>query len=79
MTYTRRLLERVEWENEERMGKRAKEEREWEAEDDQVVLKVGMLNQSSQHHYGGRGLNVDKPRHSRGKNLLKNYFIPNSL
>ncbi|CAL9005221.1 unnamed protein product [Prunus brigantina] len=41
-----------------------------------------MLYQSSQGHHSlqvGCGLNVDKCRHSRGKNLLEDYFIPNPL
>ncbi|CAL9018361.1 unnamed protein product [Prunus brigantina] len=45
-------------------------------------MTVGMLHQSSQHHRGlqpDRGLNVDRRRYSWGKNLLEDYFIPNSL
>ncbi|CAL9028421.1 unnamed protein product [Prunus brigantina] len=41
-----------------------------------------MLDQSSQHHCGSqpdRGPNVDKRRHSWGKNLLEDYFILTSL
>ncbi|CAL2271887.1 unnamed protein product [Prunus armeniaca] len=51
------------------MHKRAEEEREWESDDDQVVMVMGMLDQSSQHHRGsqpGRGKNVDRCRQSRG-------------
>ncbi|CAL8994032.1 unnamed protein product [Prunus brigantina] len=41
-----------------------------------------MLHQSSQGHCGAQvchGPNVERRRHSRGKNLLEDYFIPNSL
>ncbi|CAL9003665.1 unnamed protein product [Prunus brigantina] len=50
------------------MHKRAEEEREWEEDDDQVVMAVGMLHQSSQHQSGsqpGRGPNINRHRHSR--------------
>ncbi|CAL9025402.1 unnamed protein product [Prunus brigantina] len=44
---------------------------------------VGMLELSSQGHRRGsqvgRSPNVDRHRHSRGKNLLEDYFIPNSM
>ena len=82
MSYTRRLLEKVEREIEERMCKCAEEEREWEVDDDQVAMAVGILDQLSQRHCGSqanRGLNMDKCRHYWGKNLLEDYFIPNSL
>ncbi|CAL2258108.1 unnamed protein product [Prunus armeniaca] len=61
------------------MCKRTEEEREWEADDEEVVLAVGMLDQSNQNHHGSQpicGPNVDKHRHSWGKNLLEDYFIP---
>ncbi|XP_021824638.1 uncharacterized protein LOC110765738 [Prunus avium] len=44
-------------------------------------MAVGMLDLSRQgRHRGsqeGRGSNLDRHRHSRGKNLLEDYFIPN--
>ncbi|CAL9005845.1 unnamed protein product [Prunus brigantina] len=83
MSYTRRCLERQESEIEERRRKQAKEEMEEEEDDDQVVMAVGMLHLSSQGcHHGsqvGRGPNMDRCRHSRGKNLFEDYFILNSL
>ncbi|CAL8119494.1 unnamed protein product [Prunus armeniaca] len=83
MSYTRRCLERQEREIEERRRKRAEEEREEEEDDDQVAMVVGMLHLSSQGHHRGsqvsRGPNMDKRRHSWGKNLLEDYFIQNLL
>ncbi|CAL8992648.1 unnamed protein product, partial [Prunus brigantina] len=51
-------------EDEEIRRRRAEEDRELDEEEEEVVLAVGMLNQSRQHHRG-RGLNVDRHRHSR--------------
>ncbi|KAL6279593.1 hypothetical protein ACE6H2_016474 [Prunus campanulata] len=77
----RRCLERREREIKERRRRRAEEEREEQEDDEQVAMAVGMLDLSRPgHHHGsqvGRGPNVDKRRHSRGKNLLEDYFIPN--
>ncbi|KAI5348503.1 hypothetical protein L3X38_001390 [Prunus dulcis] len=87
MSYTRRLLETAKRENEERMHKCAEEEREWEAADDQVVLAMVMLDQSSQQNRGsklGRGSNLDKRRHSwdqvdeiarMGKSTILEYLV----
>ncbi|CAL8162570.1 unnamed protein product [Prunus armeniaca] len=36
-------------------------------------------NQSSRGSHEGRAPNVDRHRHSRGKNLMEDYFIPTSL
>ncbi|CAL9011900.1 unnamed protein product, partial [Prunus brigantina] len=36
-------------------------------------------NQSRRGSREGRASNVDRHRHSRGKNLLEDYFIPQSL
>ncbi|CAL8169729.1 unnamed protein product [Prunus armeniaca] len=52
------------------MNKHAEEEREGEEDDNQVVMAVGMLHQSSQAHCGSqvyRGSNVDRRMHSRGQ------------
>ncbi|CAL8164496.1 unnamed protein product [Prunus armeniaca] len=67
----------------ERRCRQVEEEREEEEDDEQVAMAVSMLDLSSQgSHCGsqvGRGLYVDKCRQSRGKNLLEDYFIQNSL
>ncbi|XP_008227130.1 PREDICTED: uncharacterized protein LOC103326672 [Prunus mume] len=78
MSNLRKVLERQHREDEEIRRKRAEEDRELDEEEEEVVLVVGMLNQSRQHHCGC-SLNVDRHRHSRGKNILEDYFIPNSL
>ncbi|XP_021811578.1 uncharacterized protein LOC110754775 [Prunus avium] len=78
MSNLRRVLERQEREDEEISRKRAEEDRELDENEDEVVLTVGMLNQSRQYHQG-RVPNVDRHRHSQDKNLLEDYFIPNSL
>ncbi|XP_021833931.1 uncharacterized protein LOC110773713 [Prunus avium] len=78
MSNLRRVLERQQQEDEEIRRRRAEEDRELDEEEEEVVLVVCMLNQSRQHHRR-RALNVDIHRHSRGKNLLEDYFIPNSL
>ncbi|CAL2266253.1 unnamed protein product [Prunus armeniaca] len=54
MSYMRRLLERAERENEERMRKRAEEEREWQVDDDQVpwqwVCSINQANTTMVHN-----------------------------
>ncbi|CAL9025064.1 unnamed protein product, partial [Prunus brigantina] len=58
-------------------GKRAQREL-----DQQIVMAVALLDEENQSCRGsqeGRGPNVDRHRHSRGKNLLEDYFIPTSL
>ncbi|XP_021806397.1 uncharacterized protein LOC110750386 [Prunus avium] len=46
-------------------------------------MAVGMLDLSRQGHHCGsqvsRCPNVDRHKHSQGKNLLEDYFIPNSV
>ncbi|XP_021818276.1 uncharacterized protein LOC110760336 [Prunus avium] len=78
MSNLRRVLERQQKQREEIQRKRAEEDRDADEEEEQMLAAaVCMLNQSRQHH--GRAPNVDKRRESRGKNLLEDYFIPNSL
>ncbi|KAI5339105.1 hypothetical protein L3X38_018377 [Prunus dulcis] len=79
MLNLRRVLERQHKEEEEIRQRRADED--WEAdeeEEEMLAATVCMLNQSRQHRRRCAP-NVDKHRESRGKNLLKDYFIPNSL
>ncbi|CAL9018086.1 unnamed protein product [Prunus brigantina] len=78
MSNLKRVLERQHREDEEIRRRHAEEDCKLDEEEEEVVLVVGMLNQSRQHHRG-RAPNVDRHRHSRGKNLLEDYFIPNSL
>ncbi|XP_021813357.1 uncharacterized protein LOC110756258 [Prunus avium] len=78
MSNLRRVLERQEREDEEIWRKRAEEDREADEEEEEMVVAVCMLNESRQHHRR-RAPNVDRHRQSQGKNLLEDYFIPNSL
>ncbi|CAL9005660.1 unnamed protein product, partial [Prunus brigantina] len=75
----RRCLERQERETNERSHRRAERQRLQREEDQQVVIAVGLLdeeNQSRRHgSQVGRGPYVDRHRHSRGKNLLEDYFM----
>ncbi|CAL8119883.1 unnamed protein product [Prunus armeniaca] len=72
MSNLSRVLERQQKEREEIRRRRAKEEEQM------LAAEVCMLNQSRQHRRR-RAPNVDRRRESRGKNLLEDYFIPNSL
>ena len=76
MSDMRRYLERQEREIKERRRRRVEEKRVQQEEDEQVAMVVGLLNVPSHgRHHGsqvGCGPNVDKHRHSRGKNLLEN-------
>ncbi|KAL6294207.1 hypothetical protein ACE6H2_002349 [Prunus campanulata] len=79
----RRSLERQERERNER-NCRAYEINELQRQvDEQVVIAVALQDEENQgRRHGsqvGRRKNVDKHRHSRGKNLLEDYFIPTSL
>ncbi|CAL9012768.1 unnamed protein product [Prunus brigantina] len=77
----RRCLERQEREIKERRHRRVEEKRVQQEEDEQVAMAVGLLNLESQVRSRGsqvgHGPNMDRHRHSRGKNLLEDYFIPN--
>ncbi|XP_021827602.1 uncharacterized protein LOC110768209 [Prunus avium] len=79
----RRCLERQERERNER-NRRADEINELQRQvDEQVVIAVALQDEENQGRRRGsqvgRRRNVDKHRHSRGKNLLEDYFIPTSL
>ena len=79
MSNFRRVLERQQKEWEEIRRRREEEDRDAdEEEEEMLVAAVCMLNESRQHHRR-RAPNVDRRRESRGKNLLEDYFIPNSL
>ncbi|CAL2238491.1 unnamed protein product [Prunus armeniaca] len=79
----RRCLERQERETNERSRRRAERQRLQREEDEQVVIAVALLDEENQGRCRGSqvdcGPNVDRHRHSRGKNLLEDYFIPTSL
>ncbi|CAL8991182.1 unnamed protein product [Prunus brigantina] len=79
----RRCLERQKREIKERRRRRAEEKRVQQEDDEQVAMAVGKLDLSSQGLHRGsqisHGLNVDRHRHSWGKNLLKDYAILNSM
>ncbi|CAL9006672.1 unnamed protein product [Prunus brigantina] len=78
MSNLRRVLERQQKEREEIRRRRAEEDRDADKEEEQMpATAVCMLNQSRQHRR--RAPKVDRRRESRGKNLLEDYFIPNSL
>ncbi|CAL2248168.1 unnamed protein product [Prunus armeniaca] len=81
MSDLRRYLERQEREIKERRCRRAEEKKVQQEEDEQVAMAMGFLDLESQGRRHGsqvsRGPNVDRYRHSRGKNLLEDYFIPN--
>ncbi|XP_021812272.1 uncharacterized protein LOC110755388 [Prunus avium] len=78
MSNLRRVLERQQKEREEIRRRCAEEDRDADEEEEQMLAAaVCMLNQSRQHRR--RAPNVDRRRESRGKNLLEDYFIPNSL
>ncbi|KAI5352261.1 hypothetical protein L3X38_005152 [Prunus dulcis] len=79
----RRCLERQERERRER-NRRADEVNELQRQvDEQVLIAVALEeeeNQGRRHSsQAGRRRNVERHRHSRGKNLLEDYFIPTSL
>ena len=76
------VLERQERETRERMRRRAASKRAQRELDEQLGIAVALLEEENQSRRGsqeGRGPNADRHRHSRGKNFLKDYFIPTSL
>ncbi|CAL8152846.1 unnamed protein product [Prunus armeniaca] len=78
MSNLRRVLERQQKERKEIWRRRAEEDWDaYEEEEQMLVAAVCMLNQSRQHRRR-HAPNVDRCRESRGKNLLEDYFIPNS-
>ncbi|CAL9024546.1 unnamed protein product [Prunus brigantina] len=79
----RRCLERQERERNER-NHRADEINELQREvDEQVLIAVALQDEENQGRRRGSQVghhqNVDRHRHSQGKNLLEDYFIPTSL
>ncbi|XP_008239095.1 PREDICTED: uncharacterized protein LOC103337700 [Prunus mume] len=79
MSNLRRVLERQQKEEEEIRRRRAIEDQEADEEEEEMLATaVCMLNQSRQHRRRCTP-NVDKRMKSRGKNLLEDYFISNSL
>ncbi|VVA30279.1 PREDICTED: quinone oxidoreductase PIG3 isoform [Prunus dulcis] len=61
------------------MRRRVEGKRVQREHDQQVIIAVALLDEENQgRRYGsqvGRGPNVDRHRHSRGKNLLDNYSL----
>ncbi|XP_021810515.1 uncharacterized protein LOC110753840 [Prunus avium] len=63
------------------MRRRAASKRVQRELDEQLGIAVALLEEEKQSRRGsreGRRPNVDRHRHSRGKNLLEDYFIPQS-
>ncbi|CAL8168987.1 unnamed protein product [Prunus armeniaca] len=79
----KRCLERQERETNERNRSADKRNMLQREEDEQVVIAVALLDEENQGRCRGSQVgcrrNVDRHRHSRGKNLLEDYFIPTSL
>lgn len=76
------VLERQEREARERRRRLAAGKRAQRELDQQIVIAVAMLEEENQNRRGsqvGRSPNVERHRHSRGKNLMEDYFIPTSL
>ncbi|XP_021821639.1 protein ALP1-like isoform X2 [Prunus avium] len=76
------VLERQMREFRERRHRQASGKRAQIELDMQIVTAVAMLDEENQRCRSsreGRDSNVDRHRHSRGKNLLEDYFIPTSL
>ncbi|CAL8170059.1 unnamed protein product [Prunus armeniaca] len=64
------------------MRRRAASKRAQRELDEQLGVAVALMEEENQSRRGsreGRASNVDRHRHSRGKNLLEDYFIPQSL
>ncbi|KAL6279915.1 hypothetical protein ACE6H2_016796 [Prunus campanulata] len=64
------------------MRRRATSKRVQRELDEQLGIAVALLEEENQSRRGsreGRRPNMDRHRHSRGKNLLEDYFIPQSL
>ena len=82
MANMQKVLERQERETRERMCRRAASKRAQRKLDEQLGIAVALLEEENQGRRGsreGRRPNVDRHRHSRGKNLMEDYFIPQSL
>ncbi|XP_021813920.1 uncharacterized protein LOC110756772 [Prunus avium] len=77
-----KVLERQIQEFRERRRRRAAGKRAQAELDMQIVTAVAMHDEENQSRGGsreGRKPNVDRHRHSRGKNLMEDYFMPTSL
>ncbi|CAL2248370.1 unnamed protein product [Prunus armeniaca] len=64
------------------MRRRAASKRAQRELDEQLGVAIALLEEETQSRRGsreGRAPNVDRHRHSRGKNLMEDYFIPQSL
>ncbi|CAL8992590.1 unnamed protein product [Prunus brigantina] len=64
------------------MCRRAASKRAQRELDEQLGMAVALLEEENPSHRGsreGRAPNVDRHRHSWGKNLMEDYFIPHSL
>ncbi|KAI5314253.1 hypothetical protein L3X38_043429 [Prunus dulcis] len=82
MANMQEVLERQKRETRERIRRRAASKRVQRELDEQLGIAVALLDEENQSRCGsreGRGPNMDRHRHSRGKNLLEYYFIPHSL
>lgn len=86
MSNLRRLQESQEQENEgedeEQRMKHAQHHKRRETTTHQVVQAIEAINQHNQKTSGsrvGRALNLNRRRGNRCENLLKEYFIPNTL
>ena len=76
------VLDRQEQERRARRRRRAASKRAHRELDEQLGVAVAIMEEENQSRRGsreGRASNVDRHRHSRGKNLLEDYFIPQSL
>ncbi|CAL8991248.1 unnamed protein product [Prunus brigantina] len=76
------VLDRQEQERRARRRRRAASKRAQRELDEQLGVAVAIMEEENQSRRGsreGRASNVDRHRHSRGKNLLEDYFIPQSL
>ncbi|CAL8149749.1 unnamed protein product [Prunus armeniaca] len=76
------VLDRQERERRARMRRRAVSKRAQRELDEQLGVAVALMEEENQSRRGlreARASNVDRHRHSRGKNLLEDYFIPQSL
>ncbi|CAL2227738.1 unnamed protein product [Prunus armeniaca] len=76
------VLERQERERRARMYRRAASKRAQRELNEQLGVAVTLLEEEKKSRRGsreGRAPNVNRHRHSRGKNLIKDYFIPQSL
>ncbi|CAL2237442.1 unnamed protein product [Prunus armeniaca] len=77
------VLERQERETRERRRRRAEGKMVQRELDQQIVIAMALLDEENQGRrcgsQVGSGPNMDRHRHSRGKNLLEDYFILTSL